>query len=629
MTLIRLDQASLAYGDHPLLDHVDFAIEPGERIALVGRNGMGKSTLMRVLAGAEKLDSGERVVRQGAVINYLAQDLPPADDTTVYAFLADGLAGVGELLHRYQQLINGTLDERAMKELEQLQAAIEMQDGWAIGQRIEAAIADLGLAGETPMKALSGGWRRRVAIARSLLSRPDLLLLDEPTNHLDIPAIEWLEKLVRHTESALVLITHDRRFMNDVADRICWLDRGRLISFPGNYQRFLQQREEFLQNEERQNALFDKRLAEEEKWIRQGIKARRTRNEGRVRALKAMRKERSQRIAVRGNVNMQLDDSQRSGKLVAEFDHVSYRYADRPVLVDASFVIQRGDCVALVGKNGAGKSTLLKLLLGQLQPQSGTVRLGTKQQVAYFDQSRQQLDESRTVADNVAEGRETIDINGRQKHVIAYLGDFLFSPQRIRSPVSTLSGGEKNRLLLARLFSQPANILVLDEPTNDLDIETLELLEELIAGFDGTVIVASHDREFIDQIVTGTLFIDDSGHVHDYVGGFDDLLRQHGELWPAAPKPVPDKTPAVRPAAAAPAAAKSGKLSYKLQRELEQLPLQIDETERQIAELQAQMAEPAFFQQERQVVEAASSRLVQLQQKLEQDFDRWQSLESQ
>src|SRR5690554_938215 len=630
MALIRLDQACLAFGDNPLLDKVDFAIEPGERIALLGRNGMGKSTLMRVLAGTEKLDSGVRNIDSNIRVSYLTQELPEADNTTIFEYMAQGLAELGDLLSRYEKLISQPMDDEALKILEDVQSGIEQQQGWGMGQRIHSAISDLGLSPDSSMQSLSGGWRRRVAIARSLLAKPDVLLLDEPTNHLDIFAIEWLEKTLKSTNCTLILITHDRRFMSDLATRICWLDRGRLMSFPGDYENFIVQREEFLQVEEKQNALFDKRLAEEEKWIRQGVKARRTRNEGRVRALKALREERSQRVDVKGNVEMQVDDRQRSGKLIAELENVSYSYGDKTVLRDVSIVVQRQDRIALIGKNGAGKTTLLKLILGDLQPTSGTIRLGTKQQIAYFDQLRDQLDDTMSVADNVSGGRDSIEINGRQKHIISYLGDFLFSPQRVRSPISTLSGGERNRLLLAKLFSKQANILVLDEPTNDLDVETLELLEELISSFEGTVIIASHDREFVDQIVTSTLFIDDQGRVHDYVGGFNDLLRQHGELWPDA-EAQSNNQPAekVQPAAVEkkPASSKS-KLSYKLQRELEKLPQQIEKIEQQISALEQAIADPGFYQQAGDVVSDKLQQLTDKQTELEDCFERWQELDA-
>ncbi len=628
MALIRLDQACLAFGDNPLLDKVDFAIEPGERIALLGRNGMGKSTLMRVLAGTEKLDSGVRNIDSNIRVSYLTQELPEADNTTIFEYMAQGLAELGDLLSRYEKLISQPMDDEALKILEDVQSGIEQQQGWGMGQRIHSAISDLGLSPDSSMQSLSGGWRRRVAIARSLLAKPDVLLLDEPTNHLDIPAIEWLEKTLKSTNCTLILITHDRRFMSDLATRICWLDRGRLMSFPGDYENFIVQREEFLQVEEKQNALFDKRLAEEEKWIRQGVKARRTRNEGRVRALKALRQERSQRVDVKGNVEMQVDDRQRSGKLIAELENVSYSYGDRTILRDVNIMVQRQDRIGLIGKNGAGKTTLLKLILGDLQPTSGTIRLGTKQQIAYFDQLRDQLDDTMSVADNVSGGRDSIEINGRQKHIISYLGDFLFSPQRVRSPISTLSGGERNRLLLAKLFSKQANILVLDEPTNDLDVETLELLEELISNFEGTVIIASHDREFVDQIVTSTLFIDDEGYVHDYVGGFNDLLRQHGELWPEKKTPEASKPIAkAAPAEKKPAAPKS-KLSYKLQKELEKLPQQIEKVEQEISQLEETIADPAFYQQEGEAVSEKLKELADKQTQLEDYYERWQELDA-
>ncbi|CAA0106662.1 ABC transporter ATP-binding protein uup [BD1-7 clade bacterium] len=637
MALIRLDEAQLAYGDLALLDHASFAIEEGDKIAVIGRNGAGKSSLMRVLSGTEKLDGGVLNVDSSVSVNYLAQELPPADETTVFDYLTDGLAALGGLLKRFEHLIHSELDDADLKELERVQSAIDHENGWDFQSRIHTALEELGLDAETTMGSLSGGWRKRLSIVQALISDPDVLLLDEPTNHLDIPAISWLQQLLQRTRSAIVLISHDRRFLNEIASRILWLDRGRIINFPGDYEAFLTGREEFLANEERQNALFDKRLAEEEKWIRQGIKARRTRNEGRVRALKSMRNERKARVDVKGNVSMQIDDTQKSGKLIAELEGVSYAYKDTPILRDVNLLIQRGDRIGVIGRNGAGKSTLIKLILGELEPDKGTIRLGTKQQVAYFDQSRAQLDDNQTVADSLSEGRESIEINGQQKHVISYLGDFLFTPARVRSPISTLSGGEKNRLLLARLFSKQANILVLDEPTNDLDIETLELLEELIDGFKGTVIVISHDREFVDQIVTSTIFIGDNGRVYDYVGGFDDLIRQHGMLWSdkasfskrdtdvdvedvssAAEKTETNDQPTSKPV----------KLSYKVQRELDQLPKQIEDAENAIAVLEQKMADPAFFQQPHDDVQKATGELTDLQSRLEGYYERWEEIET-
>lgn len=639
MALIRLDQACLAFGDNPLLDHVDFALEKGEKIALVGRNGMGKSTFMRVLSQTEKLDSGQFTITSNARVNYLQQDLPAADNTTVFEYLAHGLQEVGDLLAKFDALIQQELDDAGLKELEIVQTALDAQDGWAAQQRIQTSIDELNLTAETTMGSLSGGWRRRVAIARALLSKPDLLLLDEPTNHLDMPAIAWLQDLISRAECAVVFITHDRRLLSELAQKIIWLDRGKLMTYPGDYEAFLVSRDEYLSVEQKHNALFDKRLAEEEKWIRQGIKARRTRNEGRVRALKDLRRERKARVEVKGNVKMQIEEAARSGKLIAELENVSYFYGERCIIQQANLLLQRGDRIGIIGRNGAGKSTLLKLILDELEPTNGTIQFGTKQQVAYFDQTRSELNDQQSVGDNLAEGRESIEINGQNKHVISYLGDFLFTPQRVRSPVSTLSGGEKNRLLLAKLFSKQANILVLDEPTNDLDIETLELLEELIDGFKGTVIVVSHDREFVDQIVTSTIFIDDEGKVYDYVGGFDDLLRQHGSLWPQGDKriqPMPIKVEQVIKAepikitAPAPVVEtkKTNKLSYKLQRELEELPKQLEQLENTIATLEAKMAAPDFYAQSHSDVAKVTDALAVAQTDLEKKFERWSELEA-
>lgn len=626
MALLRLEKACIGFGDVPLLNEVDFALEPGEKIGLVGRNGMGKSTLLRVLAGTEKLDSGSVVITRDVRVNYLPQVLPAADETTVHHFLSGGFGDMGDLLSRYEELTHGAMDEAGLKEMENLQGRIEAGKGWELQQRIAGSLSDLGLAAETRMDSLSGGWRRRVAIARALVAKPDLLLLDEPTNHLDIPAIEWLQELIKRADCAVILITHDRRFLTAIASKILWLDRGRLMTFPGNYEAFIRGREEFLETERKQNALFDKQLAEEEKWIRQGIKARRTRNEGRVRALKELRKERRARIEVKGNVAMQIEEGIRSGKLVAELEHVNCSQGGKTVLRDATLTIQRGDRIGIIGRNGAGKTTLLKLILGDLEPDSGNILRGTKQQVAYFDQTRDQINDNLSVADNLAEGRESVEVNGQLKHVIGYLGDFLFTPQRVRSPASTLSGGEKNRLLLAKLFSKPANILVLDEPTNDLDIETLELLEELITGFNGTVLVVSHDREFVDQIVTSTVFIDDSGRVQQYVGGFDDLLRQHGDLWPLVTRGVKTPEPVVV-SAPQPVKKAQPKLSYKAQRELEELPLLIEKAETAIARIEAEMADPGFFRKSREEVDKTTAELTRQQGLLEQHYGRWQELE--
>ncbi len=633
MALIRLDQAQLAFGDNPLLDYVDLAIEPKQRIGLVGRNGMGKSTLMRVLAGTEALDAGVCNVQSDVSVVYLKQDLPAADELSVYEFLINGLSTLGEYLAKFEAITHGDMDDKALAELDQVTAQIDRLNGWDVQQKIESALADLGLKPDQKMKDLSGGWRKRVSIVQALLNQPDVLLLDEPTNHLDIPAIEWLKKQINASDTAMVLITHDRRFLDEVSQEIWWLDRGKLMVFQGDYQYYLDGKEKFLADEAKQQALFDKRLAEEETWIRQGIKARRTRNEGRVRALKKMREERKSRIDVKGNVQMQIDSGDRSGKRIAECEGISFAYDKDPnktVLQPFDLLVQRGDRVGLIGKNGAGKSTLIKLILGKLEPSSGQIKLGTNIEVAYFDQMREQLDDDMTVFDSLAEGRDYIEVNGKEKHVMSYLADFLFSPQRVRSPISTLSGGEKNRLLLAKLFSKQANVLVLDEPTNDLDIETLELLEELLCDYPGTVILASHDREFVDQIVTSTVFIDDVGKVFNYVGGFDDLLRQHGDLWPL--KSVMDSAKVEAKleenATAQPANKPAKKLSYKLQRELDDMPEAIAKLEASIENLEQQMAEPGFFDQDHQQVSKVTDQLSAEQEELEKLFGRWEELES-
>jgi len=640
MALIRLDQAQLAYGDNPLLDHVDLAIESKQRIGLVGRNGMGKSTLMRVLAGSEKLDGGVLNCQSDVEVVYLEQALPAADELSVFEYLVSGLDSLGQILRAYDSLIHSELDDKGLQELDKLSHEIDRLQGWDIQQRIHSALSDLGLAAETKMADLSGGWRKRAAIVRAFLKQPDVLLLDEPTNHLDIPAIEWLKKQILAQDSAIVLITHDRRFLDEVSNEIWWLDRGKIARFMGNYTHFLEGKEKYLADEAKKNALFDKRLAEEEKWIRQGIKARRTRNEGRVRALKAMRNERKARVDVKGNVSMQIDTGDKSGKRIVEMQGVSFGYDKAVVLKPFDLHIIRGDRLGLIGKNGAGKSTLIKLILGQLQPSSGQIKEGTNIKIAYFDQMRDQLNDNETVFDNLAEGRDSIEINGKDKHVMSYLSDFLFTPQRVRSPVSTLSGGEKNRLLLAKLFSKQANVLVLDEPTNDLDIETLELLEELLCEYSGTVLLASHDREFVDQIVTSTVFIDDAGNVLNYVGGFDDLKRQHGELWPVkkkadakevkvdASETKPEALEKPANTAEVAQAVPKKKLSYKLQRELDQLPDAMAKTEAEIASLEEKMAAPGFFEQEHTAISEVTEALSAAQADLEQMFERWDELEN-
>jgi ATP-binding cassette subfamily F protein uup len=545
--------------------------------------------------------------------------LPAADERTVHDVVASGLAEVVELRRAYDTLSHNT-DAASLKQLEELQHQLEARDGWHLEQQVQSVLDRLGLQPDTRMAELSGGWRRRAALGAALVQKPDLLLLDEPTNHLDIETIEWLEQMMLDFRGAILFVSHDRALVEKLATRIVELDRGVLTSFPGSYSRYLELKQQLLDEEARHNAEFDKKLAQEERWIRQGIKARRTRNEGRVRALEQLRRERSQRRERQGGASFGLEEAQKSGKLVAELEHVSMSYAGKPLLCDFSLKIQRGDRIGLIGPNGSGKSTLLKIVLGQLEPESGVVRLGTKLEVAYFDQLRGQLDPEKSVIDNVSGGRESIDVNGQSRHIISYLQDFLFSPERARTPVKALSGGECNRLLLARLFSQPANVLVLDEPTNDLDVETLELLEEILLNFDGTILLVSHDRRFLDNVVTSSVVFEGQGVVREYVGGYADWLRQRpqpvAEAKAEKPKPVAAKKPTAK------------KLSYKLQRELDLLPQQMEATEAELERLHAVTASPEFYAGDQAEVASTLELLQQQEQQLEALMERWVELES-
>jgi ATP-binding cassette subfamily F protein uup len=635
MSLLRLDKAGLHYGTLTLLEDVDFTIERGEKIGLLGRNGAGKTSFLKVLAGENALDAGERWVRPGTRIAWLQQELPIADDQTVYDVVADGLAETGHLLAQYHHLLQDELPD--LDKLAKVQEQLEARDGWTLQLRVETTISQLQLPGDSLMSELSGGWRRRVALAQALVSQPDILLLDEPTNHLDIPAIRWLEEQLRDYPGAIILITHDRRFLQNVALGIAELDRGRLIQWQGDYQGFLRHAEQQLAAEERANELFDKKLAQEEVWIRQGIKARRTRNEGRVRALEAMREERSERRERSGTANFAVESSARSGKLVVELENVTHRFDDKVVIRNFSTLIRRGDRIGIVGANGAGKSTLVKILLGELEPSEGTVTMGTKLDVAYSDQLRGQLDGEKNLIDNVCGGAEFIEINGRRRHAISYLGDFLFSPDRVRMPVKALSGGEQNRAVLARLFSKPANLLVLDEPTNDLDIETLELLEEILLAFEGTVLLVSHDRDFMDNVVTSLMVLDGQGGITEHVGGYSDWEARGGELAeslsPAdkATKPVTQFAAgrAAEPAAEASSKTvkKPRKLSYKDQRELDSLPAQIEKLEQQQAKLASIMSNADFFKSDFAEVQRVTDELAEVEGKLEAVFARWGELE--
>jgi len=609
MSLMRLSDASLSFGTHVLLERAGWVLQRGERIALVGRNGAGKSTLLKVLAGEVLLDGGE-LWRQDAIrIAYMQQDLPVVPDLTVREYVATGLADVGEYLTRYQHLTTLTLDSRLMTELDQLQQRIDAADGWRLQQRIDTLLQQMQLPGEAAVASLSGGWRRRAVLARALVNDPDVLLLDEPTNHLD------------------------RTFLQKLATGIVLLDRGHLTTYPGNYQNYLATREHELEVEATQNALFDKRLAQEEVWIRQGIKARRTRNEGRVRALIGLRNERSERREQAGSAKMLVEVAERSGKRVIEAKEIGYAIGNNVLFDGVSITVQRGDRIALVGPNGVGKTTLLRLLLKELEPDTGVVEHGTRLEIAYFDQTRAQLDLSKSVMDNLAEGREFIEIGGRKQHAISYLEQFLFAPERSRTPVSVLSGGERNRLLIAKLFSKPANLLVLDEPTNDLDIETLELLEESLHQFDGTVLMVSHDRQFIDNLVTTCWVIAGDRQVGVYVGGYSDCFRQGGlrDCFERDGKSAPASTVSADTTALPneQSTARSGKkLSYKLQRELESLPLKIEQLEQEVTRLSSEQALPEFYSRNHVAITEHHQRLTAAQSELNIAYERWQELES-
>lgn len=620
--LITLDNISLAYGPDVLLDHSKLQVAMGERVCLIGRNGAGKSSLLKVIEGTLVPDGGTIRRKPHLRIARLAQELPQHVAATVYEYVAEGLAELGQLLADYHQLTLKLQEHKKedLKKLEQLQHQIDTQHGWQYEQKIQTILSRLELNPEQKVAELSGGWQRRAALAKALVTSPDLLLLDEPTNHLDIEAIQWLEDQLLAWNIGLVFITHDRSLLQRLATRIIELDRGQLTSWPGDYANFLRRKEEMLHAEAKLNAEFDRRLAQEEKWIRQGIKARRTRNEGRVRALEAMRKARAQRRELQGTVTFNLQEAERSGDLVVEAEHIHQQYNDQTVIKDFSIRIMRGDRIGLIGPNGIGKTTLLNILLGNIVPDKGVVKHGTKLKIRYFDQLRMALDLEKTVADNVIEGGDTVEFNGVKRHVISYLSDFLFTPQRALTAVKSLSGGECNRLLLARLFSQPANLLVLDEPTNDLDIETLELLEELLLDYQGTLLIVSHDRSFLDNVVTSTLVFEGGGRIQEYVGGYHDWLRQK--------KSVETRMLKEQTTTAGVENKKRGtKLSYKEQRELEALVKQIDSLEREQEKLQQLIADPQFYQGDSDIISQTLANLAKLTKDLELAYQRWSELE--
>ncbi len=626
MSLLRFDDVSLEFGDVPILAHAELVLEAGERVCLLGRNGAGKSTLFKLITGALQPDAGEVIRHPDATISELQQTLPGELDSRVAQFVAGGLVELGKLHARYKALAEQSLDKPGLRELEALERLIEAHGGWNIEQQVSTVLSDLQLPADEKLAALSGGWRRRVALARALVNKPDLLLLDEPTNHLDLSTIEWLENKVLDFAGCVAFVTHDRRFLQRLATRIVELDRGRITSWPGDYHKYLRSRQKAMQEEAERNALFDKKLAQEEAWIRQGIKARRTRNEGRVRALQDMREEREQRIAPQGKARVHIEEAEQSGRKVIEAHNVSYRYGDTPLIERFSLKVMRGDRIGIVGNNGVGKSTLLRLLLGEIAPQSGTVKLGTNIQCAYFDQLRRELDPDRTVAETVGDGKDYVVLNGKERHVIGYLQGFLFSAKRAMSPVSSLSGGECNRIILARLLTRAANLLVLDEPTNDLDIDTLDVLEARLKEYAGSLIVVSHDREFLDNVVTSILVFEERGVIQRYAGGYSDWVRRGKALATTDAPREKRKNPASDERKLRNRGAPA-KLSYNLQRELDAIPRRVAALEHAIGELEAESTADGFYARPYADVENVLTALSDKQHELEACLERWVELE--
>ncbi|WP_392560514.1 ABC transporter ATP-binding protein [Orbus mooreae] len=632
MALITLHDAYLSFSDAPLLDHASLSIEAGERVCLVGRNGAGKSTLLKILNKEIALDDGQIIFENDVVVSRLQQDPPRDIQGTIFDFVAGGLQDVADLLKRYHRLlkvIESDPSDENLTVLAKLQEQLEQKNGWQISNRINNVLTALSLDPEVELSSLSGGWLRKAALAKALVNDPDILLLDEPTNHLDIDGIGWLENFLKSFPGSIVFISHDRSFIRKMATRILDLDRGNVTSWPGDYDKYLFGKEEALRVEELQNAEFDKKLAQEEVWIRQGIKARRTRNEGRVRALKALRQEYSERRQVMGTAKVQIEEALRSGKIVFDLENVSYQIDNKKLVENFTAQVLRGDKIALIGPNGIGKTTLIKLMLEQIKPTSGSIHCGTKLEVAYFDQHRADLDPDKTVMDNLAYGKQEVTVNGRNRHVLGYLQDFLFHPKRARTPVSALSGGEKNRLLLAKLFLKPSNLLILDEPTNDLDVETLELLEELVSEYSGTVLLVSHDRQFVDNAVNQCWFFEGNGVIDSYVGGYFDALHQRQTTRPID-KPKENKVIAEQVVATVvpekPVATK--KLSYKQIKELEALPKKIEKIEKEIAQLQLKVSDSNFFNQSHDVTNEALQKLADKEHELEQVFAQWEELEA-
>ncbi len=622
MALITLRNVGVAFGGPMLLDGINLQLEEGDRLCLMGRNGTGKSTLMKLISGEISPDEGDISRRQGLRVALVSQEIPQGLAGSVFDIVAGGMGNAAELLAEYHHLGHRLAAEggvELLKRLESLQKALEDAGGWRLHQEVERILTRLQLLPDEEFASLSGGTKRRALLARALVSEPDILLLDEPTNHLDISTIIWLEDFLLKSVKTCLFVTHDRSFARKLANRIAEMDRGKIYAWSCGYDSFVERREALLEAELVRETLFDKKLAQEEVWVRQGIKARRTRNEGRVRALRKMRVERSERRQRTGTANIQLQGAERSGRMVVEAEGVSFAYDNRPVIRELNTTIMRGDKVGIIGPNGSGKTTLLRLLLGELPPGNGTVRLGSRREVLYFDQLREQLDLDKSVIENVGEGNDTLIINGRSRHIIGYLQDFLFTPERARSPVQILSGGERNRLLLAKLFTRPSNVLVMDEPTNDLDAETLELLEELLLEYPGTLLLVSHDREFLNNVVTSTLVLADGGVVREYVGGYDDWLRQEGEALPAmAATPVKPRRQGERPR----------KLTFKEERELESLPEIIGELEREQEGLHKTLADPEFYRTAGSEVAILNTRLQTLESELTEAYLRWEELDA-
>ena len=633
MAVISLTSAQLAFGHHALLDHAEFSLETGERVGLIGRNGTGKSSLLKIIAGFQKLDDGLLVMQQGLKVVYVEQEPQFEAGQTVYDAVASGLGELPALLKEYDELTSqfgqGD-DDKLMERMHDIQLKLDAGDAWNLKNKVETVLGRLNLNADLGIETLSGGTKKRVALARALVGAPDVLLLDEPTNHLDFSSIQWLEGLLRDFKGSILFITHDRSFLDNVATRIIELDRGILLSYPGNFSAYQTRKQEQLAIEEVENAKFDKVLAQEEVWIRKGVEARRTRNEGRVRRLERLREQRAARRDTQGQVRLEVATGERSGKIVAELENVNKAYGDKVIVRDFSTILMRGDKVGLIGPNGAGKTTLLKLILGEEQQDSGTIKQGARLQVAYFDQMRAQLNDNATLADTISPGSDWVEINGQRKHVMSYLGDFLFEPQRARSLVSSLSGGERNRLLLARLFAKPANVLVLDEPTNDLDIDTLELLEELLEDYTGTVFLVSHDRAFLDNVVTQVIVAEGQGKWKEYVGGYSDWERVRDTSVSVAPaaKKVEAKPAAALAAPAAAAPAKAKKLSYKEQRELEELPQLIARLEDEQTALNLTLSDPDFYKKTPAEAKRLNERIAQIEEELMTALERWEAIES-